>query len=93
MPETTLENIPLVSADSHVSEPVDLFLELAVGESAVEKDDGGRIAMGTCAPFENPWQRNLLELDVGGHPAVIGPVPDAWLHAVSVSPEMGWAQV
>jgi predicted TIM-barrel fold metal-dependent hydrolase len=50
MPETTLENIPLVSADSHVSEPVDLFLERLPGGL---KDRGPRIV-------EEDGQRRVL---------------------------------
>jgi predicted TIM-barrel fold metal-dependent hydrolase len=40
MHEITLENIPLVSADSHVSEPIDVFLERLPGGL---KDRGPRV--------------------------------------------------
>ena len=50
MQQTTLENIPLVSADSHVSEPVDLFLERLPGGL---KDRGPRIV-------EEDGQRRVL---------------------------------
>ena len=53
MQQTTLENVPLVSADSHISEPVNLFLEQLPerlrdrGPRIVEEDGQERVVFPT----------------------------------------------
>ena len=62
------------------SEPIHLFLELAIGELAVEKDQRGGIGVLPGAEFQEGRKRPGLEIEARRNALVTEPVPDAWLH-------------